>query len=133
MTAYSEAVGRRVAVGPQARPAARRTPRMRSWILFSLAVIVAFFGLIFSRISLDRSAFLLEDLEEHIAQEQSRQGALRVEVARLQSPERISRLAAEMGLTYPVTLVSLEAPQIIRPLQPEDPWARLPSVQAARP
>jgi len=126
--ASEPAFGRR----EQATSGSRR-PRMRAWVLFSVAVVVAFFGLIFSRISLDRSAFVLEDLEQQISQEESRQGALRVEVARLQSPDRISRLAEDMGLVYPSSLVSLRAPEPIRPIPPAEPPATGGFVEAARP
>jgi cell division protein FtsL len=111
----------------------KRRPRVKSWIAFSLAVVVAFFGLIFSRISLDRSAFVLEDLEQQISEEEARQGALRVEVARLQAPNRISGLAEDMGLIYPATLISLEAPPSIVQTDFEYQWARSPILQAAQP
>ncbi len=132
MTAQTEQLRQRAAAELDAPFSPRKRPRMRSWIFFSLAVVVAFFGLIFSRISLDRSAFVLEELEREIAEEESRRGVLRVEVARLQDPDRISRLAGEMGLVYPAKLVSLDAPDEILPLETENPWARTPTIQAAR-
>ena len=135
MTARTDALARRAAaelVQPDVDP--RRSPRVRSWIVFALAVIVAFFGLIFSRISVDRSAFVLEDLEVQIATEEARLGDLRVEVARLKAPERISLLAAEMGLVYPAERISLRlSPTESDGQTPETQWAQVRSSPAAQP
>ncbi|MCP5066163.1 MAG: hypothetical protein GY946_06300, partial [bacterium] len=66
----------------QLTPGVRRPIKLRPWLIFAGVVVVAFFGLIFSRVSLDRSGFELDDLEEQIAIEEARRGDLRVEVAR---------------------------------------------------
>lgn len=111
MTARTETLRRRAAAELSAPVAApERRPRLRSWVVFAVAVILAFFGLIFSRISLDRSAFVLENLERQITEQEARVGDLRVEVARLRSPERISSLAEEMGLVYPAERISVRVP-----------------------
>lgn len=135
MTARTEALRRRAAA-ELATPAApaRSQPPVRSWIIFAIAVIIAFFGLIFSRISLDRSAFVLENLERQIAEQEARVGELRVEVARLQSPDRISSLAEEMGLVYPAERVSLRVPEIPFDVQDSEYlWAQLRSSPTAQP
>jgi cell division protein FtsL len=107
---------------------------MQPWIIFALAVIVAFFGLIYSRISLDQSAFVLEDLEQQIAAEEARHWDLRVEVARLQSPERITRVASEMGMIYPAELAALEVEGVdASELDPEYRWAQLKALLTAQP
>lgn len=135
MTARTEVLRRRAAAelaapAPQDRP----VPRVRSWIIFAIAVIIAFFGLIYSRISLDRSAFVLENLERGIAEQEARVGELRVEVARLQSPERISSLAEEMGLVYPAEMVGLHVPEMPSDVhRPEYLWAQLRSSPSAHP
>ena len=111
MTARTETLRRRAAAELSAPVAApERRPRLRFWVVFAVAVILAFFGLIFSRISLDRSAFVLENLERQITEQEARVGDLRVEVARLRSPERISSLAEEMGLVYPAERISVRVP-----------------------
>ena len=109
-------------------------PRLQPWIAFAVAVVVAFFGLIYSRISLDQSAFVLEDLERQIAAEEARHWDLRVEVARLQSPERITREAQDMGMIYPVELASLEVEGVDgAELDPEYRWAQLKALLTAQP
>jgi cell division protein FtsL len=135
MTAHTEALLKRAAHELES-PLMHETrkPHVQSWIVFSLAVIVAFFGLTFSRISLDRSAFVLEDLEQQIEEQAVRQGELRVEVARLQAPERISGIADDMGLVYPAELIALVVPQSDREESSvEYQWARLQSLQTAHP
>jgi cell division protein FtsL len=102
--------------------------------VFALAVIMAFFGLIFSRISLDRSAFVLEDLEQQISEQEARLGDLRVEVARLQSPDRISSIAQDMGLVYPAERISIRVPAGSNDLPNlEYQWAQLRSLPTAHP
>jgi cell division protein FtsL len=82
--------------------AGRRTlPVIRPLAIFVLAVVVAFFAVIYARISLDRTAFELQRLNREIVAEQEHYWDLRVEYARLQSPERVTQRAAEIGLVYP--------------------------------
>jgi cell division protein FtsL len=98
-------------------------PKLRPWIVFTLTVVVAFFGMIYSRISLDRTAFELDELEGRIAEEEARFLELEVEVAQLVDPARIDRAAAELGLQYPAELVSMDVPVI--EAEGLDPGARL--------
>jgi cell division protein FtsL len=107
---------------------------MRHWSIFTIAVLLAFFGMIYSRISLDRSAFVLDELENQIAEEEARHWDLRLEVARLQAPDRITGLAADMGLVYPAERFDLEVPGVdVEGLDPEYRWAQLRSVLSAQP
>ncbi len=78
-----------------------RVPHIRGWLVFTVAVVAAFFVLIYSRTALDRTAFELQDLESRIVAEETRYWELRLDVARLQAPGRIMRLGEEMGLVYP--------------------------------
>ncbi len=133
MTTYTEALRHESSIDLQTSKVVRRKPRFRLWIVFSVAVVIAFFGLIFSRISLDQTAFVLEDLEQKIAEEEARHGALRVEVARLQSPERISKLAQTMGFVYPATFIALDAPDEAMFADLENHRIRSPVLQAAQP
>ena len=87
-------------------------PRMRPWIAFTMTVVIAFFGMIYSRISLDRTAFELEELEDQIAEQEATVLELELEVAQLQNPARIDRVARELGLDYPNAVVSLQVPTI---------------------
>jgi cell division protein FtsL len=134
VTAHTEVLRRRAAAELTVpAPVAVGRPRVRSWLVFALAVVIAFFGLIFSRISLDRSAFVLEDLEVQISQEEARLGDLRVEVARLRSPERISRLAEEMGFVYPAERVGLRLPAPPQDITSQYQWAQSRSSPTAHP
>jgi len=79
-----------------------------------ILAVVAFLGLGFARISLDRSAFDLAELDKAIEEQKAVNEQLRVEVARLENPARIAPLADEMGLVIPADtnalLVDLDVP-----------------------
>ena len=109
-------------------------PNIKPWLLLTLGVIVAFFGLIYSRISLDRSAFVLEELGNEIASEEARHWDLRLEVARLRDPVRIAAAAQEMGLVFPQERLALEASAADRrELDPGYRWAQLEELLRANP
>ncbi len=94
----------RVIVHPAARTrerTAERGPRILPLLLFVLLVIAVFFLMIYLRVALDRSAFELETVDRQIAQAESRQLDLRLQLAELQDPLRIAHEAERMGLTYP--------------------------------
>ena len=108
-------------------------PRLRSWLFFVLVVITAFFGLILSRISLDRSAFVLEELEEEIATAEAQHWDLRLEVARLQDPERIAAAVWEMGFVFPDERRTLDVPRIPEEdIDSEHRWAQLKALLSAQ-
>jgi hypothetical protein len=109
-------------------------PRLAPWVFFTTVALLAFFGLIFSRIALDRSAFVLEELEDQIALEEVRYQGVRLEVARLQSPQRVLHQAEEMGLVFPAEVRTLSVPELVA--TGEDPggrWAEVKSVLGALP
>jgi cell division protein FtsL len=109
-------------------------PRLRPLAIFAFAVVFAFFSMIYSRISLDRSAFELQTLADSIAAEESRHWDLRVDVARLQDPDRITRIAAGMGLVYPDRRVTLEVPGIEPEAADADyRWSELRALLSERP
>lgn len=109
-------------------------PKLKPWLLLTLGVIVAFFGLIFSRISLDRSAFVLEELETEIATQEARHWDLRLEVARLHDPVRIAAVAEEMGLVFPEERLALDTKVADRRvLDPGYRWAQLEELLRAQP
>lgn len=118
----------------QLLPARSGSTRLRPWVVFAVVVIVAFFGLIFSRVSLDRSGFELDDLETQIAIEEARHWDLRVEVARLQDPNRITEIAISSGLVYPNERIAIEVPGIEgEGLDDDYRWAQLKAVLTAQP
>ena len=86
-----------------------RPLRLAPWLLFTVLVIFIFFALIYSRTVLSDSAFRLTEVEAQIVQEEADYQQLRLEVARLQSPERIVPLAEDIGLVLPDQVRTVEA------------------------
>lgn len=66
-----------------------------------LALILAFFAIIFSHARLTESSFELQELSQSIELEQARFEELRLEVARLSSPARIGPSAEQLGMVLP--------------------------------
>ncbi len=91
-------------------PGTRRRGRRRYWVLLVAALAAAFLVSVYARISLDRSAFVVTDIESQIAVEEARYWDLRLQVTELRAPERISALAAAMGMVYPETVRTIEVP-----------------------
>jgi len=109
-------------------------PRLGTWVLFTALAIALFFALILSRVALDKPALELNDLSKQIEAEQVQYQQLRLEVARLQAPERIVPLAEELGLTYPdeVRVVVADGVGDRRP-STEDRFADVRSILTASP
>ncbi len=125
----------RTGVVPHPRVRSTANPRrLRSWALFVIIVVGAFFGLTYSRTSLDQSAFVLDRIEDEIAAEQVRHSDLRVEVAELRDPRRIAEAAADLGLVYPrqLAVLAVERAAVEEP-GPEQRWAQLKSLLSAQP
>lgn len=121
---------------PAQRQAVERRPVARHWVVFTLLVVLAFFALIYSRTALDDSAFLVQQLESGIADEEARYWQLRLEVAELQAPDRIAEEAARLGLIYPQGgPVPLDVPGVVRgePSDLDDRWAHIKSLLSAQP
>lgn len=109
-------------------------PRISHWVLFAVAVIIAFFGLIYSRISLDRSAFEIQELETQIAVQEDLHWQLRYELAQIQDPARIKHEIAQLGLVYPDERVALSVPVAgVDESDPEYRWAQLEATLSAQP
>jgi len=120
----------RVLVGTPVRPGARVGP----WLLLTVVVLAAFFLLIYSRIALDRSAFVIEEISRQTAVEETRYWELRLESARLQSPGRIVAAAAELGMVYPDRVETLEVAGIgTSGTGAEERWADLKALLGAQP
>ena len=94
----------REAVGERSN---ERGPRVLPLLFFVIAVVAVFFSMIFLRISLDETAFELENLQDGIAVEESKQLDLRYDLARLQDPLRIASEAKRIGLVYPDERVAI--------------------------
>ena len=121
--------GFHVVIGPRAR---RR--RTGGWIGLSFTLAAVFFAMISLRVALDRNAFVLDDIRGQIVVEESRYWELRLQVAELQSPERIAGLAEELGMVYPSQIATIEVPGLGDP----DPgnerrWVDLKTLLSAQP
>ena len=113
---------------------ARQPMRIAPWLLFTALVIFVFFALIYSRTTLSDSAFRLEEVESQITQEEVLYQQLRLEVARLQSPERIVPLAEQIGLVLPSQVRTVEAPGVNGAAGgAEARWAEVKSILTASP
>lgn len=117
-------------------PGAARTRRTKisHWVIFALAVTVAFFGLIYSRISLDHSAFEIQELEEQIAIQEELHWQLRYELAQIQDPALLEEQIADLGMVYPEERVALSVPIVgVDELDPDYRWAQLKAILSAQP
>ncbi|MBT8216559.1 MAG: hypothetical protein HKN74_13185 [Acidimicrobiia bacterium] len=81
--------------------------RQFGWLVLAVAM---FFALIYSRIYLDRAAFQIATLEGQIAEQQTRYDQLRLEVAQLESPQRIYAEAEKMNMVLPGEARTVYAP-----------------------
>ena len=137
MTAHPQPLGpprRSTAVRVVVHAGATGRPRLRGWLVATATVLIAFFLLIYSRIALDNSAFLLEDVSRQIELEEARYWELRLEVARLQDPDRITGLAEEMGMVYPDTINTVEVSGLgTSGGDADDRWVELKGLLSAQP
>jgi cell division protein FtsL len=135
MTTDAAVLSRRAAIDlDRAAAVEAPKPKLRPWVAFTLTVVIAFFGMIYSRISLDRTAFELEELEDQITTQEALVLELELEVAQLQNPARIDRLARELGLDYPDTMVSMQVPTVeAEGLDPDLRLAQLDRLLTAQP
>ncbi len=123
------------ALRPPLRVLSGRRPRLPSvapWMVFTLVVVVAFVGLVLARTALDRGAFELADLDTRIAQAETENTQLRLEIARLENPARIAPLAEEMGFVYPDRRSPLLVAGVVVDHRGADPrWAEIDRLAAA--
>lgn len=110
-------------------------PQVGVWAVYTVVAVLAFFALIYSRTALDRSAIELERIEEQIAIEENSYQQLRLEVARLGSPDRIVPAANELGLVLPTHVQPVAAAGVVTVEQDdlEQRWAEVKSVLSASP
>lgn len=90
-------------VRPDERRAVDRRRRARLRLAFAVLVVVGgVFGLVASHVVLTQSQFRLQQLEAKAAAEQARYERLRLQVAELESPQRIVAAAQErLGMVSP--------------------------------
>jgi cell division protein FtsL len=111
-----------------------RAGNRRIWLLLALTVATAFFLMIWSRIALDHTAFVLQEIGSETAQAEARYWDLRVESARLQAPDRIIEAAIGMGMVYPDTVRTVEVAGLGGGgSETEQRWVGLKAVLGAQP
>ena len=106
-------------LGTRSRVRSVRGPRVIPLLFFTVLAIALFFAMIYLRIALDRTAFELDTLESSIELEQSRQLDLRLQIATLQDPLRISTEAQRIGLTHPEERVAIEVTGLMGTATPQ--------------
>ena len=112
----------------------RRRGKQRYWVLLGVSLAAAFLVSIYARIALDRSAFVVTDIEARSSVEEARYWDLRLQVSELQAPERISGLASEMGMVYPETVRTIDVPGLGGPGPGVDErWIDLKALLGAQP
>ena len=97
-------------------------PRIASWMLYTIAFALVFFGLIFSQTRLNQSALTIQEIETQIAIEREIAEDLGLQVARLQSPARVQPAADDLGMVFPSSLETLTASGVVTaddPVLPE--------------
>jgi hypothetical protein len=113
---------------------ARRGRRLGAWLMVTVVVLAAFLLLIYSRIALDRSAFVMKEIDRQTSIEEAHYWELRLQAAELQAPGRILQRALEMGMVYPAETETIEVPGIGSPGSgAEDHWADLKALLGAQP
>ncbi len=129
---------------PSSQPAARLRviqgrrfvrPRAWGWMLVAFTAVALFFALVITNTALDQSAFDLQEIRAQIAEEQTRFDQLRLEVARLKSPERIQPLAEQMGMVYPdpAERRTVTAEGVVVVQTNDDRWTNMKSIVSASP
>ncbi len=81
----------------------RSLPRfaMVPWLAYTILLGAAFLGLVYSQTSLNQRAMELDAVRDAVAVAAAEQDALRLEIARLQAPDRIVSQAIGLGMHLP--------------------------------
>lgn len=110
-------------------------PKAWGWTVIAFVSVALFFGLIIANTALDRSAFELEEIRSEIVAQQERFDQLRLDVARLRSPERIQPLAEELGMVYPdpADIRRVTASGVVVMERDDDRWTNIKSILSASP
>jgi cell division protein FtsL len=81
----------------------RSIPRiaLAPWLLYTALLALAFLGLVYSQSSLNTKSMELAQIQAETRVVAAQRDALRLEVARLSSPDRVITRAEELGMTLP--------------------------------
>ena len=109
----------------------RGRPVVTPWLAFVIVVVVALFGIVSTRTTLDAGAFELAELSTQLTEAEVHNQRLRLEIARLESPGRIAPAAEELGLVYPTERSLIAVPGVVVAVEDPDPrWAGLETYAA---
>lgn len=87
----------------------RRRRARRLTIVGSTILVAALFGVVFAHVLLTQRQFRLDHLEQQAANEEAKYERLRLEVAQLESPERVVSAAQQLGMVPPATVKYLSS------------------------
>ncbi|MGQ0678067.1 MAG: hypothetical protein ACT4OM_00145 [Actinomycetota bacterium] len=90
-------------------PGGRRASSVLLLVCLALLSAVVF-GLVMINIALAQSSIEFNKVQKEVAQEQDLQRRLRFDVARAESPERIARMAVDLGMVPPEREEYLQGP-----------------------
>jgi len=120
--------------------AGRRRRARRLGVVLSVILFVGVFGVVAAHVVLTQRQFRLERLEKQATAQEARYERLRLEVAELESPERIVAAAQQLGMVTPATVTYLASSHTTPSGHkagtdaPDDQWATVKShLAAARP
>lgn len=125
-------------VGPNTLTRQGRQRRARRFgAVLSTILVVAVFGVVAAHVVLTQHQFRLERLEREAAAEEARYERLRLQVAELESPERVVAAAQALGMVPPATVTYLASTRATAPPAgdqkdaPTGEWATVKSHLAA--
>ncbi len=117
----------------------RQRRARRFGVVLSVILFAAVFGVVAAHVVLTQRQFRLEALERKAATEEARYERLRLEVAQLESPERVVAAAQQLGMIPPANVTYLASKRATpagsgRAGAPSGEWATVkPHLAAARP
>lgn len=114
------------------RPASTQRPRAPFVVLVVALMAVGLVGLLLINTSMQRKAFELTDLRERAATLDKREQALRMDVERLSSPDRIAAEAGRLGMVPNASpaFLRLEDGEVVGNPRPAMPGTNLPGLSA---
>ncbi len=74
---------------------------MAPWLLYTGLLALAFLGLVYAQTSLNTKAMELDGIRAQVVVAEAEGDAVRLEIARLSSPDRVIGRAEEMGMHLP--------------------------------
>jgi cell division protein FtsL len=119
--------------------AGRRRRARRFGAALSVILFIGVFGVVAAHVVLTQRQFRLERLEREATAEEARYERLRLDVAELESPERVVAAAQQLGMVPPATITYLASSRSTpatghKAETPGDEWATVKShLAAARP